>query len=135
MELYYNKDFRPFAKLVTSCILVTAIEREFEKSKGKEFYMFKEPCYHEYYSRGDSWVEILGFSADEVQTAFSKIGVVYKSKKSLIEKGIDKAFFNEKNEEMPYYSYYDRVAGLTWYFRNDTFLEKYFNKLSKKKKR
>lgn len=80
------------------------------------FYKFLAPCDHENYKEGDSWTEELAFSSDEFRTAFSHIGIAYKSKKQ----------FNEESDKFKgkyYCSYYDRISRKTYYIRNDELLD------------
>ena len=123
----YCKDLRPIAGSVTACILMQQLDYWFAK-KPNGFYKFKAPCPHPLYKEGDSWKEELGFSEDEIQTAFSKIGIAYKSKTSMME--AEYPFKDEKGTELFYCSFYDRESRLTWYQRNHEYADNQLDKLT-----
>lgn len=123
----YVKELRPIAKSVASCILMQQMDYWFNKQPSG-FYKFLEPSpANENYQEGDSWVEELGFSAEEFKTAFSNIGVAYKSKTEF-EQASSK-FFTEEGKEKFYCSYFDRQSKLTFYFRNHSLVDKFLAKL------
>ena len=111
----YIKELKPYAGSITACILMQQLDYWLEK-KPEGFYKFKEPCKHELYSDGDSWCEELGFSAEEFDNAFLKIGIKYKSRT---------AFFQaeDKFKGKFYASYTDKISHLTYYFRNDALVD------------
>lgn len=111
---------------ISSAILMTQLEYWFEKMNNKPFYKFLEPCDHASYEIGDSWIEELGMSKDEFRSAFSKIGMVYKSKKEF-----DKA--EDKFQGKFYCSYIDRIERRTYYFRNSTLIEEVLKTIFDKK--
>jgi hypothetical protein len=96
---------------ITPAILMRQLEYWFDKNKYKNFYKFLEPCDNGSYKEGDSWIEEIGISKAEFRNAFSKIGVVYKSKKEFKEA-------EDKFQGKPYCSYIDRMERRTYYVRN-----------------
>lgn len=96
---------------ITPAILMRQLEYWFDKNKYKNFYKFLEPCDNGSYKNGDSWVEEIGISKAEFRNAFSKIGIVYKSKKEFKEA-------EDKFQGKPYCSYIDRMERRTYYIRN-----------------
>lgn len=103
---------------VTASLLLCQLEYWFDKIKGECFYKFLEPCQHNAYKTGDSWVEELGFSKAEFRHAFSRIGKVYKSKKAYLES-------KDPFEGKLYLSYYDRIKKMTYYIRNTSLVEQF----------
>jgi len=68
----------------TSTILFQQILFRFKPDKNKkgiEFYKFKEPCEHRLYREGDSWVEELGFTKKEFDTALKHIAYGFSKSK------------------------------------------------------
>ena len=108
----YVKQFRKYVGSVAGCILFQQLDHWFE-SKPDGFYKFLErpESNHPQYRDGDSWNEEIGITPDEFRTAFDAIATRYKSKK-------DYDLASDKFQGKFYCSYYDRVARLTWYFRN-----------------
>lgn len=96
---------------ITPAILMRQLEYWFDKNGYKNFYKFLEPCNNGSYKDGDSWVEEIGISKAEFRNAFSKIGIVYKSKKEFKEA-------EDKFQGKPYCSYIDRMERRTYYVRN-----------------
>lgn len=117
----YVKEIREKCGSVTACILMQQLEYWFDKNPNG-FFKFLSPCDNKKYIKGDSWCEELGFSEDEFRTAFGKIGISHKSK-NMFEKDED-SFKN-----MFYCSYFDKIKGLTFYFRNDELVDKYLNSI------
>lgn len=70
----YRKDLNRITGSVTAAILLQQIIFRWDSNGGKEFYKFKEPCDHEKYRDGDSWIEEIGFSRSEFDTARDMIG-------------------------------------------------------------
>lgn len=70
----YRPRWRSETGSVLATILLQQISYRFEKNQDKPFYKFKEPCGHDLYREGDSWIEELGFSRTEFDTAIEKIG-------------------------------------------------------------
>lgn len=108
----YVKQFRKYVGSIAGCILFQQLDHWFE-SKPDGFYKFLErpESNHPQYRDGDSWNEEIGITPDEFRTAFDAIATRYKSKK-------DYDLASDKFQGKFYCSYYDRVARLTWYFRN-----------------
>lgn len=101
---------------VLASLLMTQLEYWFSK-KPKKFFKFAAPCEHRLYHEGDSWEEELGFSRGIFRTAFSRIGVTYKSRKAYLQS-------KDKFQGKFYLSYYDRMSRLTYYKRNDELIER-----------
>lgn len=112
----YFKELRVLAGSVTATILMQQLDYWFSKTNGEAFYKFKAPCQNKHYKDGDSFVEELGFSIEEFTTAFSKIGIAYKSKTEFETE-------SDKFKGMFYCSYFDRKEGLTFYYRNHKLLD------------
>ena len=55
--ILYRKELNDITGGVTSTILLQQISYWWVKSGRKPFYKFIEPCGHERYKQGDSWVE------------------------------------------------------------------------------
>lgn len=117
----YVKELQPIAHSLGGCILMQQLDYWFER-KPTGFYKFLEPCPHQFYRAGESWVEELGLSAVEFRTTFDRFGIRYKSK-SEFDASPDK--FQGKF----YCSYHDKRAQLTWYFRNHELLDKALDNL------
>lgn len=110
-KICYYPEFVEVAGSVTGALLMSQLEFWFKVIEGKSFYKFLEPCQHELYKVGDSWQEELGMSVSEIRSAFKRIGIMYKSKRSF-EASTD--VFQGKL----YAAYYDRIRRTTHYFRN-----------------
>lgn len=118
----YVKELRPAAKSVASCILMQQLDYWFNKHPNG-FYKFLEPSPgNENYLEEDSWIEELGFSAEEFKTAFSNIGIAYKSKTEFDQ--ASSKFLSQDKIEKFYCSYFDRQTKLTFYFRNHNLVDK-----------
>ena len=113
----YYKELNNYTGGVTATILMTQIEYWFSKTGGEQFFKFLEPCDRKDYKEGDSWVEELGFTKYEFRTAFKKIGKIYKSKNEYLSS-------ENKFEDKPYLSYYDRLSRRTYYVRNHDKVDK-----------
>ena len=128
----YNPEFRrlPLVKSVNSALLLQQLDFWFDKYSS--FWKFIEPAPNHYkYNEGDSWTEELGMSKDEFRTAFSAIGIVYKSKSQFMateNKFVQKD--SQGNETEYYYaSFIDRKHNLTYYIRNDELLDRQLTEL------
>lgn len=108
---------------VTSAILLRQLEYWFRKMEYRPFYKFLKPCEHRSYKTGESWTEELGMSEAEFRTAFTKIGIVYKSKKEFDNS-------QDKFQGKYYCSYIDRLERKTYYFRNHELVRKLDNELN-----
>jgi hypothetical protein len=124
----YVKELRSLEQIKSSsdAILMQQLDYWFARYPDG-FYKFLSPCQHPDYNNGDSWIEELGFSSKEFRTAFSHIGIVYKSKK-LYDIATDK-FQNHF-----YCSYQDRISKKTYYFRNHTLVDQALFGLNPEKK-
>jgi hypothetical protein len=123
-SLLYTKAYRQIAGSVTATILFQQMEYWFNKQPDG-IYKFMGPAPHnKRYKKGDSWTEELEFSVDEFRNAFDSIGVRYASYGEF-EAAEDKFKKLVKGEwvEMPYCSYIDKVEGLTFYYRNHSFVD------------
>ena len=117
--LRYIPAFNQVTGGMTSTILMLQLEYWFEKTSGKVFFKFLEPCEDPAYRPGDAWTEELGVSKAEFRHAFSKIGVAYKSKKAYRES-------KDKFQGKFYASYFDRIQRKTYYIRNTKKVEEAF---------
>lgn len=113
----YVKELRPLTGSVTACILMQQLDYWFSK-KPLGFYKFLEPCEHPKYFKGDSWLEELGFSAEEFRNAYDKIGVRYKSKSDF-----DKTPKDQRFKGKFYACFYDRIKRQIFYIRNDELVD------------
>lgn len=120
----YVKELRrlPSVKSISACVLLQQLDYWFERYPDG-FWKFLAPCEdHSAYTKGNSWTEELGMSGDEFRTAFDQIGVRYKSKKEH-DAAVDK--FAGKY----YCSYTDKVARMTYYYRNHAAVDAALNTL------
>lgn len=69
----YRPRFAKATGTVTSALLLQQIFHWWKSSGFKPFYKFKEPCKHRLYKPGDSWLEELGFSRREFDSALNSI--------------------------------------------------------------
>lgn len=105
---------------ITAAILFQQIIYRWENNDQKPFYKFKEPCEHELYRHNDSWIEEIGFSRKEFDTA-RKI-LAEKSKKS---SSIDRLkSFNGKM-----FRYWVDQNRQTWYDAEQDAIEKFLERL------
>lgn len=77
----YRKELNDITGGITSTILLQQFIYWWKKAGNKPFFKFIEPCGHDYYKAGDSWVEELGFTVKEFRTAYRRleeIGLVSK---------------------------------------------------------
>lgn len=118
----YIKELRRSAGSVTGCILMQQLEYWFA-IKGAYFYKFLKPCDHEKYRKGDSWAEELGISDDEFRTAFSKIGITYKSKTDFQKAREENRIFIKNGTEVMYCCIIDRVQHISYYIRNNQLVD------------
>jgi hypothetical protein len=128
--LLYTKAYREIAGSVTATILFQRLEYWLDKYPDG-IYKFLEPApNHMRYNHGDSWTEELGFSKDEFRSAFKALGICYSSYgdyKEAQEKFVKTETNKDGKEvktEMLYCSYYDRVEGLTFYYRNHELVDR-----------
>ncbi|MHC4196171.1 MAG: hypothetical protein ACYSQZ_09615 [Planctomycetota bacterium] len=111
----YRKSLRKIAKSVTGAIL---LQQMMFRSEGHDkFYKFKSPCSHKLYKPGDSWIEELGFSEKEFDSALKKIG-------TKITKGISKADALSKTDKTGIVIYWTDANRVTWYQLNRDLLGK-----------
>ena len=68
----YRKQLNKISGSVTATILLQQIIYYSDYFQG-EFYRFKQPCKHHLYKHGESFVEVLGFSKHEFDTALRKL--------------------------------------------------------------
>lgn len=121
-KICYYPELVNVAGSVTGALMMSQLEFWFKVRKGKSFYKFLQPCMHELYKVGDSWQEELSMSPAEVRSAFKRIGVMYKSKRSFESSG---DIFQGKL----YAAYYDRIRRTTHYFRNTKKVEEILRSL------
>lgn len=127
----YIKELRQITGSVTSAILMQQLDYWFSK-KPQGFYKYGEPPKGESktYRIGDSWTEELGFSVDELRTAYRNIGTSYTSKTEF-KKALDnqQVFINDDGIEMMYARYHDRGTGNSFYYRNDKLVDSLLDNL------
>lgn len=124
----YSPELKKFVGSTNACILMQQLDYYFE-GKPHGFYKFIEPSEHPSYRIGDSWHEVLGFTAKEFGNAFERIGIRYKSKSEF-----DAA--EDKFAGHFYCCYVDRRNGnLTWYFRNDQLVDRFLDEFSRNQER
>lgn len=128
--------FEPFAPIngqkpkdltTAGAILLQQLDYWFSKYPGG-FYKFMEPpkTGHKAYRSGDSWTEELYFSRKEFTTAFEQVGIAYKSKGQFDQASRAGDVFHGRF----YCSYYDRVARITWYYRNHAVIDAYLDRVA-----
>lgn len=120
--LRYEPSLNTLTGGINATLLMLQLEYWFQRTEGKSFYKFLEPCEHMQCRPADSWCEEMGFTKAEFRNAFSKIGKVYKSKKAYLES-------QDKFEGHLYLSYYDRIKRLTYYIRNHALVEQHLQAL------
>lgn len=102
----YRKKLNQITGKVTATILLQQVMYWDIKKDGK-FFKFITPCTHDWYKENDSWLEELGFSRSEFNTAIKKIGYKRGKNKNKIE-----------NEEDAYVIYYTDSDRVTYWFIN-----------------
>ena len=95
-----------------STIVLQQVLYWWNKSKRKQFYKFRDKCNHALYSEGDSWIEELGFTGREFDTAIKRIG--FKLGKT----------DNDIKKEEAFIIYFRDKQGVTWWDINADYLEK-----------
>lgn len=126
----------PGLRALAGSVEATVLMRQLEYWFGRYpegFYKFLEPSPRQQdYREGDSWTEELNFSAEEVETAFRRIGVRHKSKRKFDAAGERRFWSVGKGEpvEKFYCCVYDRQTHLTTYFRNDALVERALARLA-----
>ena len=70
---------------VTAVILLQQVIYWWQRSDGKPFYKFKQPCSYPLYREGDSWTEELGFSRREFDSALKRIATKKTKDMSITE--------------------------------------------------
>lgn len=86
------------------------------------FYKFGQPCKNPSYRRGDSIEETFHMSLTAFNRIFKKIGVIYNSKEAYDAACEEGDPFHGKL----YLRYYDRMAHIPFYLRNDAVADKLF---------
>ena len=116
--------YRPSLNNITGGVLSTIILQQvlywWKKSGRKQFYKFRDKCNHALYSEGDSWLEELGFTRYEFDTALKRIG--FKLGKTN----------NEIKKEEAFIIYYRDKQGVTWWNIRAEYLEKRIAGLEKR---
>lgn len=72
-EATYSLPVAKALKSIESAILLNEIVKLWINNGRKPFYKFKEPCNSEFYKQGESWLESLGFSKRNFDTALQKL--------------------------------------------------------------
>ncbi len=111
----YRKEFNKITGSVTASILLQQIIYRCGH-QNQPFYKFKEPCEHELYQEEQSWIEELGFSRREFDTAIAAIS-------TKIKKGQD---LSEIDTPVIHWTTIDRI---TYYQLNLCALRKVLNRL------
>jgi len=117
----YRRELRPLLGSVNATILFQeAVYLHGLKNKDDEmrpFYMFKQPPNkHPLYSPGQSWVELLGFSPREFDTAIKKIGTKISIRKDDLREVLDHSILNtDPSGLLIYWTTADRI---TYYLLN-----------------
>lgn len=101
---------------IAAAVLLKQIDYLFHANGDAPFYMFKEPCENSKYITGNSWVEMLGISRHEFNSALAKIGAVK------VTKGVSLTTAKEESLVV----YWTDKNRLTWYWLN---VEKYLSLL------
>jgi hypothetical protein len=69
--------YRPKLNTETGSVLATILLGQimyWAEHFGNPFWKFMQPCEHHQYKQGDSWMEEIGFTRTEMETAFKRIG-------------------------------------------------------------
>lgn len=121
----YVPAVKKILKDTNATILMQQLEYWFD-IQGEEFYKFQDRPEngHKAYREGDSWCEELTFSSKEFRTAFSKIGISYKSKGEFDKAEREGNLFKADDKEYYYISYHNRITGLVYYYRNNELMDK-----------
>ncbi len=118
----YRKELRPLLGSVNATILfqeavyLHGLKNE-EDDEIRPFYMFKQPpAKHPLYSPGQSWVELLGFSPREFDSAIKKIGTKISIRKDDLQEVLERSILNaDPRGLLIYWTTADRV---TYYLLN-----------------
>lgn len=105
--ILYRPEWRQVTGSVLSTILLSQMLYWWDKMGRKPFYKFKEPCKHQLYKQGESWVEELGFSKKEFDNALKNIA----TRKS------------DTTKEETYITYWTDINRVTHYSINEDILE------------
>jgi len=115
-ETMYRPRFTKLTGRVTASILLRQILYYWENvSKGRPFYKFRAPCQHDRYVEDDSWLECLGFSPAEFDTALKTIG-------TKITKGTSRTEALGGKEICNIVLYWTDSNRTTWYELNEPLL-------------
>lgn len=109
----YRPKLNELTGSITATILLQQIMHWWEAMGNKEFYKFKAPCKHPEYKEGDSWIESLGMTIYEFDSAFKKLkdlGLVstrntmdrktyYSIDEDRLEACISAIYLNGKNQD------------------------------------
>ena len=118
----YRKELRPLLGSVNATILfqeavyLHGLKNE-EDDEIRPFYMFKQPpAKHPLYSPGQSWIELLGFSPREFDSAIKKIGTKISIRKDDLQEVLERSILNaDPRGLLIYWTTADRV---TYYLLN-----------------
>lgn len=114
LSIKYRPKFSGRLGSVTAAILLQQINFRWHTNKKKPFYKFKQPCNHKAYKKGQSWIEELGFSRKEFDTALSKISLTPNQKK---QTKLGKETKIDKWQNLV--EYYVDTTRMTWYSLNE----------------
>ncbi len=96
---------------VLASVLLQQANHRFVNNDEQPFYKFRAPCKHALYREGDSWIEELGFSGDEFDSALKRIG-------TKIVAGTSKAEAMQKTDPTGLVLYWTDSNRVTWYSVN-----------------
>ena len=115
--ILYRKSLRRLTGSVTSTLLLQQILYWSKIKKYQPFYKFKLPCDHEQYAAGDSWVEELGFSEGEFDTAIKYIATKLTKGQKATDIATDPdAPIEEQAKHLVIY--WTDIQRRTWYWLN-----------------
>ena len=109
--IIYRKKLNSVTGSVTATILFQQFIYRFSKNGFKKFYKFKDRCGHEKYADGDSWLEELGFTRSEFDTALSKIATKLRA-------GESKHEVMKRRDPQAMFVYCTDGDRVTWYEMN-----------------
>ena len=121
-EIPYRPRFTKLTGKVTAAVLLQQMIYYWDISKGRPFYKFRAPCKHDRYVEDDSWIECLGFSPAEFDTALRTIG-------TKITKGDSRTDALGGGEVCNLVLYWTDSNRMTWYELNMPLLNRMLNDL------
>lgn len=104
----YRKTFNKVTGGITASILLQQFIYRFSRNGFKKFYKFKNVCGHTLYTDGDDWLDELGFTRAEFDTALSKIATKVKT-------GVSKSDVMNRRDVKSMIVYWTDSDRVTWY--------------------